>query len=93
MNFSHFFSATLLSLAFAASAHAQYPNKPVRIIVPSSPGNSSDIMARLIADKLSQTWGQPVLWRTARAPTAVSAQKSWPNPRRTATRCSFPTPA
>jgi tripartite-type tricarboxylate transporter receptor subunit TctC len=61
MNISHLFSAVIVSLAFAAGAYAQYPNKPVRIIVPSSPGNSSDIMARLIADKLSQTWGQPVL--------------------------------
>lgn len=61
MNLSHFFSAMILSLACAAGAQAQYPNKPVRIIVPGSPGNSSDIMARLIADKLSQTWGQPVL--------------------------------
>jgi len=61
MHLSHLFSVLVLSLAFAAGAQAQYPGKPVRIIVPSSPGNSSDIMARLIADKLSQTWGQPVL--------------------------------
>jgi len=61
MNISRFFSALIVLLAFAAGAQAQYPSKPVRIIVPSSPGNSSDIMARLIADKLSQTWGQPVL--------------------------------
>ena len=61
MNLSHFFSVIILSLAFATGAHAQYPNKPVRIVVPSSPGNSSDIMARLLGDKLSQTWGQPVL--------------------------------
>ena len=61
MNLSQFFSVIILSLAFVADAHAQYPSKPVRIVVPSSPGNSSDIMARLIADKLSQTWGQPVL--------------------------------
>lgn len=61
MKLRHFLSALFVTLALAAGAQAQYPGKPVRIIVPSSPGNSSDIMARLLADKLSQTWGQPVL--------------------------------
>ena len=50
-----------LFLACGAPAQAQFPGKPVRIIVPSSPGNSSDIMARLIADRLSQKWGQAVV--------------------------------
>jgi len=61
MKISHFFSALIVSLAFAAGAQAQYPGKPVRIVLPSSPGNSSDIMARLLGDRLSQTWGQPVV--------------------------------
>lgn len=61
MNASRLLPALVVFLAFAAGAHAQYPIKPVHIIVPSSPGNSSDIMARMIADKLSQTWGQPVV--------------------------------
>ncbi len=58
-----FVRLVFLCLALASTAHAQtqFPTKPVRIIVPSSPGNSSDIMARLIADRLSQKWGQPVV--------------------------------
>lgn len=60
MNVSRF-GAILLTLALCAAAQAQYPQKSVRIIVPSSPGNSSDIMARLIADRLSQKWNQPVV--------------------------------
>ena len=61
MNISRLFAALIMSLALAAGAQAQYPGKPVRIVLPSSPGNSSDIMARLLADRLSQTWGQPVV--------------------------------
>ena len=38
-----------------------YPNKPVRYIVPFPPGGSPDIIARLIADRLSRVWGQQVV--------------------------------
>lgn len=50
-------------LLFAlASAHAQpYPVKPVRIIVPFPPGNTMDIMSRLIAPKMSERLGQQVI--------------------------------
>jgi len=47
--------------AFAA-AHAQpYPSKPIRIIVPYAAGGTSDILARQIGPKLSDTWGQPMV--------------------------------
>ncbi|WP_149538226.1 Bug family tripartite tricarboxylate transporter substrate binding protein [Siccirubricoccus phaeus] len=49
-------------LAAPAVARAQpYPARPVRIIVPFPPGNSTDIVARFIADALSQSWPQRVV--------------------------------
>ncbi len=41
-------------------AQAAFPSRPVRIIVPYTPGGVSDITARLISEPLSATWGQPV---------------------------------
>jgi len=59
---------TLLGGAAAAwslAAHAQtpkagYPTKPVRVIVPVAAGGPTDIVARMLADKLSAMWGQQV---------------------------------
>ena len=38
-----------------------YPSKPVKLIVTYPPGGSSDLMARILGQKLSELWGQPVL--------------------------------
>jgi tripartite-type tricarboxylate transporter receptor subunit TctC len=52
----------LLCASLAGLAQAQaYPLKPVRFIVPITPGGSNDVIARAIAQKLSEAWGQPVV--------------------------------
>jgi tripartite-type tricarboxylate transporter receptor subunit TctC len=51
-------------LALASAALAQepsYPNRPIRIIVPFPAGGPSDIVARLLGQRLSEGWGQPVV--------------------------------
>jgi len=52
-------AGVLLATALGAAAQ-DYPNKPVRFIVPYPVGGASDITARLIADRLSKKWGQSV---------------------------------
>lgn len=45
----------------AARAQAAFPDRPVRYIVPFPPGGLTDIMARLVGQKLSENWGKPVV--------------------------------
>jgi tripartite-type tricarboxylate transporter receptor subunit TctC len=54
-------AAALAPLPAAAQAASAYPAKPIHVIVPSPPGDGSDLMARAIGDKLTQAWGQPVI--------------------------------
>ena len=44
-----------------AMAQERWPVKPVRLVVPFSPGGSTDVVARMIGQKLSVLWGQPVV--------------------------------
>ena len=55
-----------IGLAFVSSSlvHAQaqsYPAKPIRLVVPFTPGGPNDILARLIGHRMSETWGQQVI--------------------------------
>jgi tripartite-type tricarboxylate transporter receptor subunit TctC len=55
-------AAGVAALAFAATAIAQqYPSKPIRIVVPYPPGGTSDILARAVGRKITETLGQPVI--------------------------------
>src|SRR5437016_7110034 len=52
----------LLGLLFAGSALAQdYPSRPVKIIVPYAPGGSTDIIGRIVAQRLTESLGQSFL--------------------------------
>jgi tripartite-type tricarboxylate transporter receptor subunit TctC len=50
------------ALGFIVTAQAQeYPSKPIKIVVPYPPGSGVDTMARTIAEKFREKWGQPVI--------------------------------
>jgi tripartite-type tricarboxylate transporter receptor subunit TctC len=55
------FAAATLAPVAGIAAESAYPARPIRIIVPQSPGASTDLTARLVAQGLSDAWKQPVI--------------------------------
>jgi tripartite-type tricarboxylate transporter receptor subunit TctC len=55
--------SVLIFIAFVSQvSHAQdYPTKPIKIVVPLPPGGSNDVLARLIGQKMTESFGQPVI--------------------------------
>ena len=86
----------LMSMAAITPGSAQtgqeavdaFPNRPVRIIVPFPAGGPTDIMARILGQKLSDAWKQRRI--DVRAATLRSLPKLWRWRARTATRCLPP---
>lgn len=55
------FAGFLLIFSCAATRAQNYPTKPIRAIVPFAPGGGADIAARVVGQKLTERWGQPVI--------------------------------
>jgi tripartite-type tricarboxylate transporter receptor subunit TctC len=91
MTFRLFALCVLVVLAtgsVAAQERAEtFPSRSIKIVVPFPAGGPSDVLARMIGQRMSEDWGQPVVVETASAPTPCSAPSRSRRPRPTATRC------
>lgn len=60
--FAHKCAAALVATMLACGiARADYPDKPIQMVLPVGPGGGTDLMAREISKRLSDAWGQPVV--------------------------------
>jgi tripartite-type tricarboxylate transporter receptor subunit TctC len=68
--------AGVIAALFCAAALAQYPNKPVRLIVPFPPGGAAELGARIFAQPLGQQLGQPVIIETKPGAEGIIASEA-----------------
>ena len=85
-------AGAVLGLTGAAGAQPAYPNKPIRFVVPYPPGSGTDIVARLLGQKLTESWGQQVTIDNRPGAGAIIGVDVSPKPRPTATPSASPTP-
>jgi tripartite-type tricarboxylate transporter receptor subunit TctC len=74
------------ALLFAAQAFAQYPSKPIRVVVPFGAGSATDVITRILSASVSSAVGQPVVIDNKVGADGAIAPR-WRRPRQTATRC------
>src|SRR6266550_1210517 len=83
-------SVALLSAAAPGTAQTgdDFPNRPIRIIVPQAAGSGVDLQARVLAQKMGELWGQQAIVDIVPAPTPSSEWTPAPRPPPTAIRSS-----
>lgn len=59
--FPLFVAVMLMALPALTLAQQKFPSKPIRFLVPFSPGGGTDTLARVVAQKMGENWGQPVV--------------------------------
>jgi tripartite-type tricarboxylate transporter receptor subunit TctC len=74
---------SLLAVSLSAAWAQSYPSKPVKLIVPFAPGGFTDVVARILGQKLSASMGQQFVIENKAG--AGSAPTLWPNRPPTAT--------
>ena len=68
-------AATMLLLAAGTGAAAGYPDRPIRLIMGFPPGSTVDILARPVAQRLSEAFGQPVIVDNRSGATGIIANE------------------
>lgn len=80
-------TSILATLSGTVVAQSDWPAKQVTMVVPFAPGGSTDVVARLLAQKLSEVWGRAWWSTTAPERVATSVRPWWPRRRPTGTPC------
>jgi tripartite-type tricarboxylate transporter receptor subunit TctC len=91
------FAAMLIALPLiapsSAFAQADYPSRPIKIVVPFAPGTLPDTLSRMVGEKLAAKWGQPVVVENRPGATGnVGAEAVWKSPPDGYTLLSTPPP-
>jgi tripartite-type tricarboxylate transporter receptor subunit TctC len=68
--------AGIAAVLLCSAAFAQYPNKPIRLIVPFPPGGAAELGARIFTQPLSQQLGQPILIETRPGAEGIIASEA-----------------